>query len=1425
MATIESSGKFNHPESDSTEQMLLKLIELNPEIASAHANLGRHYAQNGYFEKAIGHYKEALRLQPNNDAIQRSLARAKMQLEKEENHQKNYIQQQEIKLSSENISNNTSKKTEQDRFLGRLDIFKDNKLTGWLIDQKHLDQPCHLDIFINDIFYRKILANRWRDDLYKSFGYGNHGFLLEIPYIPNNRDNVEITATPIEDSNCIIGRSSKATPLVIQNFQPLPGWEPSFPLATQLQLPKNSGEDIENSNTKIAIAIPIYNAREAVSNCLASVFKYTKIVSKFILIDDASTDPELISILKSYEETVPNLILHRNEKNLGYTASINKAIELAGNDDVVLLNSDTIVTPRWLENLQIAAYSEADISTVTPLSNNAGAFSVPKDRTVNPIPSWLDQESFARLVTQESLVLYPEIPTGNGFCMYIRRDALDDLGMFDEDAFPRGYGEENDFCLRALTRGWRNIIDDRTLIYHLRSASFGKQKDQFAKSGRKIIDRRYPEYAKAVRTAFTDSPVMTTLRFHLEQNLHHYTRFPLPRVLYVISSKRGGTPQTNQDLMNEIAETYEPFLLTSNTKHLRLYDCRGKEQELLEEFHLSTELTASTHESAEYNKFLEYIFIRYGIELLHIRHIGRHSLSLPRIAKKLNIPVLFSFHDYYTITPNVKLLDYGKQYCIERFTTQEAKTKVELWSPETSPRLNENWRKRWQERMLNMLTLCDAFVTTSQYAKQILESNFPFLKNCDFRVISHGRNFSKMMQLGCAPNPDEPIRILVPGNLCVPKGSILLQEIKACDQKNKIEFHFLGDPDSSLDNIGIQHGTYERSEFLEIAANIQPHMGGVFSIWPETYSHTLTELWAAGLPVIGLPVGAVEERLQKHGGGWIIQNMEPEQIYKNITEVYSNSEEYREKLNSVLAWQQGEGNHYTTKAMTQEYIKLYQSVEHHSRSIATQEKIDDTARRHQQIIQLLGNDDELALPHDRKAVRKWFLEKQPNTELVWQRCTLDAFLDGNIRFEISSNDIVAVSIYEISPDKVEQFLEICRSIGLNFICLLEQHKAYQQQVTAVSETTETNEQFKRAIQGRKPLLANAHVVLTIGTNSWVDQIGKYLSQREIDVWQYRVESDPSWTDTAQRLFVYGADRIDWLQAIKAAQGRIRNQVSIVIPVYGKQDFTRRCIESIFRSTNSNISFEVIIVNNGSPDNTASMVRDMQQVYPNLQLLSSQENLMFSLGCDLGVIASKGEYIVLLNNDTEVSENWLSSLIEPLRQNPVIGMTGPKLVYPDETLQAGGIVFSDKSNFPYHIYQKMPSNSKIVNKQRYFQALTGACIAMRAVDFLAVKGLDPAFVNGSEDLDLCFKVRTQLHKKLLYCPSSTITHFEGKTPGRGGHRLQNRKIFVNRWRNKIKADDLSFYNEDGFYVEKYLTEKEEVMGNELVSIKPKLIEHP
>ena len=207
------------------------------------------------------------------------------------------------------------------------------------------------------------------------------------------------------------------------------------------------------------VLVPVHNAAAEVEACLETLLRHTGPRCRIVVIDDASTDPGVRTMLNRHNG-LGKIEVVRNEQNLGFTRTINRGIKLAGRADVVFLNSDTRVTPGWLRNLRLAAYSGERVGTATAFSNNAGAFSVPDAGRNNPLPSSASLDDYARAISQASLRTYPSAPTGNGFCMYVRRDCLDATGLLDEEAFPRGYGEENDFCMRAGKLGWSHVIDD-----------------------------------------------------------------------------------------------------------------------------------------------------------------------------------------------------------------------------------------------------------------------------------------------------------------------------------------------------------------------------------------------------------------------------------------------------------------------------------------------------------------------------------------------------------------------------------------------------------------------------------------------------------------------------------------------------------------------------------------------------------------------------------------------------------------------------------------------------------------------------------------------------------------------------------------------------------------------------------------------------
>jgi GT2 family glycosyltransferase len=249
---------------------------------------------------------------------------------------------------------------------------------------------------------------------------------------------------------------------------------------------------------EVAIVVPVYDAPALVERCIASVLAHTTGPARLILIDDASPDPAIAPLLARHASRAGVTVLS-NARNRGFTATANRGIAEAQRADVVLLNADAEVGPNWLTGLRRAAACAADVATVTAVSDNAGAFSVPELERENPWPSRWTFEQAARALWHDAGTAYPELPTGNGFCLYIRRAIVDAVGALDEAAFPHGYGEENDFCQRASAQGYRHLIAGNVYVRHERSASFGHaRRASLGEAGMAVLRERWPHYERDV---------------------------------------------------------------------------------------------------------------------------------------------------------------------------------------------------------------------------------------------------------------------------------------------------------------------------------------------------------------------------------------------------------------------------------------------------------------------------------------------------------------------------------------------------------------------------------------------------------------------------------------------------------------------------------------------------------------------------------------------------------------------------------------------------------------------------------------------------------------------------------------------------------------------------------------------------------------
>ena len=242
----------------------------------------------------------------------------------------------------------------------------------------------------------------------------------------------------------------------------------------------STAKKIDLRDSPVDVIVCIHNALEDVTRCLESIERYTNQPYRLILVDDGSENLTR-EYLESFAHNKDHCIVLRNEQAGGYTRAANKGLRSSTAEFVVLINSDTIVGPEWLDRLYAAITSNEKYGVAGPLSNTASWQSIPEledngDWAANPLPEGVSAEQMSCHVAKYSGLLRPEAKLLNGFCLMIKRSVIDEIGYFDEEHFGEGYGEEDDFNLRARQAGWKLVIADDVYVYHAQSKSYSHER-------------------------------------------------------------------------------------------------------------------------------------------------------------------------------------------------------------------------------------------------------------------------------------------------------------------------------------------------------------------------------------------------------------------------------------------------------------------------------------------------------------------------------------------------------------------------------------------------------------------------------------------------------------------------------------------------------------------------------------------------------------------------------------------------------------------------------------------------------------------------------------------------------------------------------------------------------------------------------------
>lgn len=253
-------------------------------------------------------------------------------------------------------------------------------------------------------------------------------------------------------------------------------------------------------------------------------------------------------------------------------------------------------------------------------------------------------------------------------------------------------------------------------------------------------------------------------------------------------------------------------------------------------------------------------------------------------------------------------------------------------------------------------------------------------------------------------------------------------------------------------------------------------------------------------------------------------------------------------------------------------------------------------------------------------------------------------------------------------------------------------------------------------------------------------------------------------------------------------------VSIVIPVFNQIKYTYKCLKSILKNS-QDVSYEIIIGDDVSSDGT----KFISSYVKGINVVRNEINLCFLKNCNNAARIAKGKYVLFLNNDTEVCEGWLSSLVDLIEKDETIGMVGSKLVYPDGSLQeAGGVIHNDGTACNYgNTGDPLRADFNYVRDVDY---ISGASIMIDKKLWDKIGGFDEYFAPAyCEDSDLAFQVRKNGYR-VVYQPKSVVIHYEGVSNGSDvnntsslkHYQLENMKKLREKWVNELKS--LPFANQ-------------------------------
>ena len=626
-------------------------------------------------------------------------------------------------------------------------------------------------------------------------------------------------------------------------------------------------------SSKIDVVIPCYRGYSETKECIESVLQAkTKIDYHIIIINDQSPETELVSYLQEVSSDHRNITLISNEENLGFVGSVNLGMRLNETHDVVLLNSDTHVPDHWLDGIVDIVNQESNIGTVTPMSNRATICSFPTPNFDNDLPVGYDVNAVHKLFSEVNKMRYFDIPSAVGFCMYIRRDLLNEIGYFDAEKWGKGYGEENEFSIKAENHGWRNVAACNVFVEHKGSVSFQESKNDLAAKNLQKLLNEYPDYNLKVQRFIQNDPLENSRNKVIINMLKD-------EYILMISHDRGGGTKTFIDNMaKQLQSEGYPVLVLSGSTDLWT----------LSQFGTNLEARYQHRNFAALMKDLANI----NIKLIHMHQDIYFPFEVWKLAEILHVDYYVSIHDYVSICPRIHLNNEHNLYCEEPDSNgcHQCIRKNGIYNGLMNKyKMLGGTVEGWRNGYYAVLKKARKVFVPSKNVSYRLSKYFPAV---DFMVKEHAFEQKKVGISLLRSQEKEEVSVCMIGAIGPLKGFDLLIKCLEYTQQNELPVKFtvigyVSDPNllKKYKNVTVT-GPYQENELDTYLQKFDCDIALLLSTIPETYSFTLSEAISSGVYPIVLDIGSMPERLERYNIGSVLPlNSTAQKIVDEILKV------------------------------------------------------------------------------------------------------------------------------------------------------------------------------------------------------------------------------------------------------------------------------------------------------------------------------------------------------------------------------------------------------------------------------------------------------------------------------------------------------------------------------------------------------------